>query len=61
MVEHGEESHLMTTVSLAGLLPGSGTYGVSKHAVMALTEAARNDLLAARCERIRIGSVSWFR
>ena len=46
MVEHGEESHLMTTVSLAGLLPGSGTYGVSKHAVMALTEAARNDLLA---------------
>ena len=46
MVEHGEESHLMTTVSLAGLLPGSGTYGVSKHAVIALTEAARNDLLA---------------
>ena len=46
MVEHGEESHLMTTVSLAGLLPGSGTYGVSKRAVMALTEAARNDLLA---------------
>ena len=44
MVEHGE-SHLMTTVSLAGLLPGSGTYGVSKHAVMAIfTEAARNDL-----------------
>ena len=46
MVEHREESHLMTTVSLAGLLPGSGTYGVSKHAVMALTEAVRNDLLA---------------
>jgi NAD(P)-dependent dehydrogenase (short-subunit alcohol dehydrogenase family) len=46
MVEHGEESHLITTVSLAGLLPGSGTYGVSKHAVMALTEAVRNDLLA---------------
>ena len=46
MVEYGEESHLMTTVSIAGLLPGSGTYGVSKHAVMALTEAARNDLLA---------------
>ena len=45
MVEHGEESHLTTKVSIAGLLPGSGTYGVSKHAVMALTEAARNDLL----------------
>ena len=45
MVEHGEESHLTTTVSIAGLLPGSGEYGVSKHAVMALTEAARNDLL----------------
>ena len=46
MVEHGEESHLTTKVSIAGLLPGSGTYGVSKHAVMALTEAVRNDLLA---------------
>ena len=44
MIEHGEESHLMTTVSMAGLLSGDGTYGVSKHAVMALTEGVNRDL-----------------
>ena len=30
---------------MAGLLPGAGTYGVSKHAVMALTEALSRDLI----------------
>ena len=46
MLEHGEEGHVVTTVSLAGLMPGAGTYGVSKHAVMALTEALSRDLIA---------------
>ena len=46
MLEHGEDGHVVTTVSLAGLLPGAGTYGVSKHAVMALTEALSRDLIA---------------
>jgi NAD(P)-dependent dehydrogenase (short-subunit alcohol dehydrogenase family) len=46
MIEHGEEGHVLTTVSLAGLLPGAGTYGVSKHAVMALAEALSRDLIA---------------
>ena len=45
MLEHGEEGHVVTTVSMAGLLPGVGTYGVSKHAVMALTEALSRDLI----------------
>ena len=45
MLEHGEEGHVLTTVSMAGLLPGAGTYGVSKHAVMALTEALSRDLI----------------
>ena len=45
MVEHGEDGHVVTTVSMAGLLPGAGTYGVSKHAVMALTEALSRDLI----------------
>ena len=44
MIEHGEQGHIVTTVSLAGLLPGAGTYGVSKHAVLALTEALNRDL-----------------
>lgn len=45
MTSHGEEGHVITTVSMAGLLPGAGTYGVSKHAVMALTEALSRDLI----------------
>ena len=45
MLDHGEEGHVVTTVSMAGLLPGVGTYGVSKHAVMALTEALSRDLI----------------
>lgn len=45
MIDHGEEGHVLTTVSMAGLLPGAGTYGVSKHAVMALTEALSRDLI----------------
>ena len=45
MTSLGDEGHVITTVSMAGLLPGAGTYGVSKHAVMALTEALSRDLI----------------
>ena len=45
MINHGEEGHIVTTVSLAGLLAGSGTYGVSKHASLALTEGLSRDLI----------------
>ncbi len=44
MLEHGEDSHVVNTASLAGLMPGGGTYGVSKHAVLALTEGLQRDL-----------------
>ena len=43
MLEHGEDSHIVNTASLAGLLPGGGTYGVSKHGVLALTEGLQRD------------------
>ena len=46
MIEHGEEGHVVTTASLAGLLAGAGTYGVSKHAVLALAESLNRDLVA---------------
>ncbi len=39
MLEHGEEGHIVNTASLAGLMPGGGVYGVSKHGVLVLTEA----------------------
>lgn len=46
MLAHGEEGHIVNTASLAGLLPGGGPYGVSKHGVLALTEGLQSDLTA---------------
>ncbi len=46
MLEHGEPGHIVNTASLAGVLAGGGSYGVSKHAVLALTETLYNDLKA---------------
>lgn len=46
MLAHGEDGHVINTASLAGLLGGGGTYGVSKHAVVALTETLHGDLKA---------------
>jgi NAD(P)-dependent dehydrogenase (short-subunit alcohol dehydrogenase family) len=52
MLAHGEPSHVVNTASLAALLPGGGSYGVSKHAVLALTEGLARDL-AERGANIR--------
>lgn len=46
MLAHGEPGHVVNTASLAGLMPGGGSYGVSKHGVLALTETLYNDLKA---------------
>ena len=46
MIEHGEDGHVVTTASLAGLIRGAGPYGVSKHAVRALAESLNSDLVA---------------
>jgi len=46
MLEHGEECYILNTASLAGVLPGGGPYGVSKHGVLSLTEGLQTDLQA---------------
>ena len=46
MLEHGESGHIVNTASLAALMPGTGSYGVSKHGVLVLTETLYNDLKA---------------
>ena len=46
MLAHGETSHIVNTASLAAVTPGGGPYGVSKHAVLALTEGLAGDLKA---------------
>jgi NAD(P)-dependent dehydrogenase (short-subunit alcohol dehydrogenase family) len=44
MLAHGEEGHIVSTASLAGLMPGGGPYSVSKHGVLALSEGLHRDL-----------------
>jgi NAD(P)-dependent dehydrogenase (short-subunit alcohol dehydrogenase family) len=48
MIAHGEEGHVVNTASILGLTTGAGSiYGVSKHAVVRLTEGLFHDLKAA--------------
>lgn len=44
MLAHGEEGHVVNTSSLAGLVPGFGVYGATKHAVVAMSESLYRDL-----------------
>jgi short-subunit dehydrogenase len=44
MVAQGTEGHIVNTASSAGLLLGGGIYGVTKHAVVALSEGLYQEL-----------------
>ncbi len=44
MVAQDEPGHVVNTASVAGLIAGSGIYGVSKHAVVALSETLNANL-----------------
>ena len=39
-----EEGHVVNTASMAGLMPGGGIYGVTKHACRTISEALWNNL-----------------
>ncbi|MGH9884597.1 MAG: SDR family NAD(P)-dependent oxidoreductase [bacterium] len=54
LLEQGE-GHIVNTASMAGLISGGGNalYGVTKHAVVALSEALFNEL-AALAARVRV-------
>ena len=53
MIAHGEPGHIVNTASILGLTTGPGSiYGVSKHALVRLTEGLYHDLKAAEA---RIG------
>lgn len=47
MIDQGEPAHIVNTSSMAGLFHGMGIYGVTKHAVVALSESIFNELRAA--------------
>lgn len=44
MIEQGDGGHVVNTASVAGLVPGMGIYGVTKHAVVALSESLFSEL-----------------
>ena len=44
MLAQGDEGHIVSTASMAGLMPGRGIYGVTKHAVVALSESLFSEL-----------------
>jgi NAD(P)-dependent dehydrogenase (short-subunit alcohol dehydrogenase family) len=55
LLEQGE-GHIVNTASMAGLISGAGNalYGVTKHAVVALSEALFNELAAQAESRVRV-------
>jgi NAD(P)-dependent dehydrogenase (short-subunit alcohol dehydrogenase family) len=55
LLEQGE-GHIVNTASMAGLISGGGNalYGVTKHAVVALSEALFNELAAQSPSRVRV-------
>lgn len=52
MIEQDEEAHVVNTASVAGLAQGNRIYSVTKHAVVALSEAL-NDGLQIQDTRVR--------
>src|SRR5262249_30821942 len=46
MLEHGDEGWIVNTASMGGLIPGFSPYGVSKHAVVAISAALYSHLKA---------------
>jgi NAD(P)-dependent dehydrogenase (short-subunit alcohol dehydrogenase family) len=48
MLEQGEEGHIVNTASVAGLIGGSGIYGVTKQGVVALSESLFSELRMAQ-------------
>jgi NAD(P)-dependent dehydrogenase (short-subunit alcohol dehydrogenase family) len=52
MLAHGEPAHVVNTVSMSAVIAAGNLYGVTKHAVLALTEVLANDL---RQRQARIG------
>ena len=52
MIEQGGPAHVVNTSSIAGVIHGAGIYGVTKHAVVALSEGLFSDF---RIRQLPIG------
>jgi NAD(P)-dependent dehydrogenase (short-subunit alcohol dehydrogenase family) len=47
MLAHGEPAHVVNTCSMTSVVTASNMYGITKHAVLALSEVLASDLAAA--------------
>lgn len=45
MLEHGEQGHIVNTVSMTAVVQPGSMYGITKHAVLAMTEVVHADLI----------------
>ena len=50
MLDQDEEGHVVNTASTAGLTPGNRLYSVTKHGVVALSEALSRRPAGPRCQ-----------
>jgi len=53
MIAQETSSHIVNVSSLSGVVPAGGSYGVSKHAVVALSESLYSDL-ASKAPHIKV-------
>ena len=50
LLNQQDEGHIVNTASMAGLIPGGGIYGVTKHAVVSLSESLFGEFVAREAE-----------
>jgi NAD(P)-dependent dehydrogenase (short-subunit alcohol dehydrogenase family) len=62
MLEQGSEGHVVNTASMAGLvsLPGLSSYGITKHGIVALSEALHHELtLSGAHVKVSVACPGW--
>jgi NAD(P)-dependent dehydrogenase (short-subunit alcohol dehydrogenase family) len=62
MLEQGSEGHVVNTASMAGLvsLPGASGYGITKHGIVALSEALHHELtLSGAHVKVSVACPGW--
>jgi short-subunit dehydrogenase len=54
LIKQSSDSYIVNTASIAGLLPGQGLYGLTKHAIVSLSESLYNDLNRAKINNVKV-------
>jgi short-subunit dehydrogenase len=54
LISQDSESHIINTASISGFLPGQGLYGITKHAVVSLSESLYFELKLAKINHVNV-------